>query len=355
MAEILGIGMTHYPPLAGRDENMAGILKRTLTDPMIPAELKKPENWPAAMRQEFGDDGGKAAAAEHRKALVRGLDRAREVLDEFQPDFVVIWGDDQYENFTEDIIPPFCVLAYDTIQTKPWTMRAPGMPGAANVWSEPEQYVSTIKGHREGAKLLVRGLLSSDFDICYAYKPLHVESMGHAFLNTIAYLDYHRRGFDHAVVCFAINCYGSKVIAHKGGMGWFADKLPADKLDPPSPSPRRCFDLGSAVARVLRDSPYRVALMASSSWSHAFLHDKAWRLYPDIESDRALFHALRAGDWGKWRDTSLAAVEESGQQEMLNWFCLAGAMAELGRKPSWTEWIETHVFNSNKCFAVFHP
>jgi hypothetical protein len=307
------------------------------------------------MREEYAADGGTAAAAEHRKALLRGMDRVRRAIDEFAPDFLVIWGDDQYENFTEDIIPPFCVLAYDTLVTKPWTMRAPGMPGAANVWREPEDYTCTIRGNREGAKYLVRGLLGEDFDVSYAYKPLHIEGMGHAFLNTVAYLDYHRRGFDHAVVCFAINCYGSKVLAHKGGMGKFADKLPDELLDPPSPSPRRCFDLGAAVARILQKSPYRVALVASSSWSHAFLHDKAWRLYPDIESDRLLYEALCAGDYQRWRNTPLSAVEESGQQEMLNWFCLAGAMSELARKPSWSDWIESYVFNSNKCFAIFHP
>ena len=42
-------------------------------------------------------------------------------------------------------------------------------------------------------------------------------------------------------------------------------------FDPPSPSPKRFMDLGAATARALRDSPFRVALLASSSWSHAFL------------------------------------------------------------------------------------
>jgi hypothetical protein len=283
------------------------------------------------------------------------MEKVRQTIDDFKPDFLVIWGDDQYENFTEDIIPPFCILAYDDIETKPWTMHAPGMPGAGNVWEEPVETVHTIRGHREGGKYLATGLLREEFDVCYAYRPLHVASMGHAFLNSIAYLNYYRKGFNHAVVCFAINCYGSKVIAMKGGQGRFADALPPEKLEPPSPSPRRCFDLGAATARVLRDGPYRVAIVASSSWSHAFLHDKAWRLYPDMERDRALYEALKTADYGQWRNTSLASVEDSGQQEMLNWFCLAGAMSELQRKPSWTQWIESYIFNSNKCFAIFTP
>ena len=43
----------------------------------------------------------------------------------------------------------------------------------------------------------------------------------------------------------------------------------------------------------------------------------------------------------------------SGQHEMLNWFCLAGAVAELGLDLQWSEFVGTDVFNSNKCFAVF--
>ena len=46
------------------------------------------------------------------------MSRVRQALEDFDPDFVLIWGDDQYENFKEDIVPAFSVLAYMTI--KPW-------------------------------------------------------------------------------------------------------------------------------------------------------------------------------------------------------------------------------------------
>jgi hypothetical protein len=32
-----------------------------------------------------------------------------------------------------------------------------------------------------------------------------------------------------------------------------------------------------------------------------------------------------------------------------------GGMAELGRRPTETSYVETYIFNSNKCFAVFKP
>jgi hypothetical protein len=37
MAEILTLGLTHYPPLCLPDQDMAGILSWTLNDPAIPA------------------------------------------------------------------------------------------------------------------------------------------------------------------------------------------------------------------------------------------------------------------------------------------------------------------------------
>ena len=116
---------------------------------------------------------------------------------------------------------------------------------------------------------------------------------------------------------------------------------------------RRCIAVGRAVARAAAASDLRVALVASSSWSHGFLHDRGWRIYPDRDADRAFYESLVDGEHAVWHAATLEAVEQSGQQEMLNWFCLVGAVEEQGLRLQWSEYVETHVFNSNKCFAVF--
>ena len=181
MAEILGLCLTHYPPLISPDEDKAIPLKRTLRgNKNIPEEMKNPSRWPEPMRIEYGEDEGYESSLEHRARLVAGFRRIREELDAFNPDFVVIWGDDQYENFREDIIPPFCILAY-------------------------------------------------------AYQPLHEQGLGHAILNTLLYLDYDRKGFDYPVVPMLVNCYGSRVIRNKGGSAEYSPDP-----DPPGPSPKRC-------------------------------------------------------------------------------------------------------------------
>jgi hypothetical protein len=349
MGAILGLGVTHVPLLAGTDANMARILRRVLQDPDLPAPLRSPAGWPEGMRQEWGTDEGLTAARRHREALVAWFRKARRALDDWAPDLVLVWGDDQYENFKEDVIPPFCVLAYDAIEHRPWAeARWP------NVWGEPAETTFVYKGHRAAAKALAGGLLESGFDVAYAYRPLH-HPLGHAFMNTLLFLDYDRQGFPYPVVPFAVNCYGRHVIAQHGGQGTLAGMSDEERLDPPSPAPWRCFDLGRAAARVLAERPWRVALVASSSWSHAFLTPKHHLLYPDIAADRALYERLRAGDWEAWRRTPLQAMEESGQQEVLNWMCLAGAMAELGHRAKETEFVQSYIFNSNKVFALFGP
>ena len=347
MAEILGLGLTHSPSFIRPDEDGESSLKRTLrTNHRVPAELKNPANWPEPMRAEYGQDEGYASAVRLRQRMVAGFRRLRAELDDFNPDFVVIWGDDQYENFREDIIPPFCVLAYDDFHCQPFD----GGNGTArrNVWHEPADTVFRYRGHKEGARALATGMIDRGIDLAYAYRPLHEPGLGHAILNTLLYLDYDRKGFDYPVIPFLVNCYGSRVIRNRGGS---SEHSPDP--DPPGPSPKRCMQAGAAAARTLLESPWRVALIASSSWSHAFLTEKHWWLYPDIASDRARFEEMKAGDYQAWARVSTAQIEDAGQQELLNWACLVGAVDALGYRADIVDWYETYIFNSTKCLAVF--
>ena len=347
MGDILGLGITHYPglmPLKARP----GSLRRLLQDPGLPERYRTPAGWPEDMRREWADDEGAASAEQHRQAVADEIRKARALLDDFKPDFIVVWGDDQYENFREDIVPGFCVMAYDAVDVQPWAK--PDTP--PNFWKESADKTFHIRGHREGAKYLASSLIEQDFDVAYAYRPLH-QPLGHAFTSSILYLDWDRRGFDVPMIPFSVNCYGRRLIGLKGYMETLANPLQEHDFDPPSPSPARCFGLGAACARALLKSPWRVALVASSSWSHAFLTRKHWYLYPDTPADRRLFAALQAGDYASWRARPLSAIEDSGQQEMLNWFCLAGAMAELKRRPDSAVLIESSIMNSNKVVATF--
>ncbi|MEI2778298.1 MAG: hypothetical protein V9G19_20485 [Tetrasphaera sp.] len=350
--QFLGLGITHYPLLAGTDKDMAGLLRFTLRDPDIPPELKDPANWPAAMRAEWSDDGGTAAAAGHRQALLAGLARCREALEAFAPDYVVVWGDDQYENFREEVIPPFCVLAYPDLDVAAFGIL--NTLGQANVWGLPDDQQVTIHGDKAFSRSLADRLIRDGVDMAYSYVKRENAHFPHAVLNTQLFLDYDHAGreFTYPLVPITVNCYGEHVIARRGGLAHFA-QIKDETTDPAGPTPARCFELGAQVARALRDTDKRIALIASSSWSHAFLHDKGWHLRPDTPADQRLYAALVAGDFDAWLTLTPADVVAAGQHEILNWFCLLGAVNELGLTLQWSDFVTTDIFNSNKCFAIY--
>ncbi|GGS20445.1 hypothetical protein GCM10010269_69190 [Streptomyces humidus] len=353
MAEVLGLGITHYPMLAGADTHMAGLLKSTLKDPDIPADRKEISNWNELAQKEWGDDGGVAAAGVHRARLLDGLTRCREALDEFQPDVVVVWGDDQYENFREEVIPSFCILAYDDTEVDAFgVLRMLKVP---NAWGLPDDTTYRMRGLPDFARQLASDVLVSGVDVAYSYEQRKGIHFPHAFANTQIFLDYEHVGkeFPYPMVPIAVNCYGEHVIARRGGMARFAEINAGEQLDPPGPSPMRCFELGRAVARSVQASDKRVALVASSSWSHAFLNDKDWHLRPDSEADRRLYDALLVGDYDTWQKVTTREIVDAGQHEMLNWFCLLGAMSELGLGLEWSDFVQTEILNSNKVFAVY--
>ena len=111
------------------------------------------------------------------------------------------------------------------------------------------------------------------------------------------------------------------------------------ELDPPSASSERLIQFGMAVARVAQASPYRVAIMAFSRWSHASLNHKEYKLIPDVTADKRLYEALMSRDHKLMRNMTDAEIDDASEQEARNWFCLAGEpWRSWGRKRSLKTW-----------------
>jgi hypothetical protein len=348
MGEILGLGCTHYPGLLLPDERLPNGFHHLLTAPNVPESAKDRANWPDPLLAELGNDRGVAAGRRYGARMADGFRAVRASLEKFDPDFVLIFGDDQYENFREDIIPAFCVLGLDQdFSIKPWA------GGKANRWNESADWDMKLHGQRDVAKFLARALIDRGIDMSYAYKTLHQEELAHAFTNTLLYLDWDRKGFPWPVLPFAVNCYGSNLIHAKGGMAALFIPPRTDAPDPPAPRPWRCMEVGKAVAEILAESPYRVAIIASSSWSHCFLSPTNGYMWPDHVADRAMFNALSNIDHDFWRKRTREQMEQAGQHEMLNWMALMGAMEALGRQPEVHDYAETHIFMSDKCFVTY--
>ena len=218
MAQILGLGLSHFGGFMFPDEDMASRVRARLDDGSLPASLDHPSKWPEPMRVEWGDDDGASFAKQHKAEYFTGLDRIRAALDAFEPDAVVIFGDDQYECFREDLVPPFCVFVAEEFQSKPYLRARLFGADQRNIWDDPFETIFAHPGSPEIAGHMLSALMEQDFDPSYSYKVPHQDYLGHAFANTLLYLDHRRTGFPYPVIPVAINSYGADLIRLRGGL-----------------------------------------------------------------------------------------------------------------------------------------
>ena len=167
MGQILGLGVTHSPPLLAASGDTASRIKRMMNDPLLPECYRSPATWPEPMRQQWGNDEGQTHARQHRAELVECMQWSRQQLDDFNPDLVIVFGDDQYENFREDGVPAFQVNCFESFEAKPWEHARPG----PNAWDEAPDTVFHYQANRRAAKHLVTRLIEAGFAGAYAYAP----------------------------------------------------------------------------------------------------------------------------------------------------------------------------------------
>ena len=350
MGEVLGIGLSHYPGPLVPGRYWARMLARNVKIGRVaPALYDDKSHWPAEMLAEWSDDEGAAAGEAHEARLLRGYERMRAELDAFKPDLVLIWGDDQYENYRRECVPPWAVGIFDSVSSRPYHLGRGVFATDENPWQAAADEEMPIAGHRAASTQLYRALINAGFEAAYSLAFAHPHGLAHSFNNTVLFLDRERAGFPYPVIPVHVNCYGNQLLSTSSE----AMAEGGEVVTLPPPTPRRCFDLGAATARFFAQSGWRVALIGSASFSHGSLTAKHGRLYPDLVADRARVGELTDGRWTDWSSLSTEAIEEAGQNEILNWVCLAGAMSALRARCEVVDYVESLLFNSSKCFAVF--
>jgi hypothetical protein len=119
--------------------------------------------------------------------------------------------------------------------------------------------------------------------------------------------------------------------------------------------PREAFNLGRAIARAFKASPWKVALAAGVDWSHANDSGKEnERIHPDVEADLKRFEEWKSNRFDKWGESfTFEEMEKHAQWELLVTIILAGAMTEIGAKVKYADFEPTWAFNDDMVTTIF--
>jgi hypothetical protein len=326
---------------------MVGPFKGNLNGKHLKEEMKDPKNWPAAMQAEWGDDEGLATGQKARAHQIEQFEKLRGELDAFKPDFVLAWSKDSRESLKNFSVPQYWIGAHDSITAK--VFQGPGgRESGETFFGQDFDREVDLPGHPEGAGHLIRGLQDAGFDPTYSTEALHPTGLAHTFCGVVTHLDWGRWEFKTPFVPFPIDPFG---LRQRGPDG--CEPLTGKTLPPISS--QRAFDLGRNTARILKASPYRVALVAGVGWSHA--NNTSWEknwVHPDIEADKRRYDEFAANKFDTWNKFTPEEFEEHGQWELLCWIALAGAMTELGAKINWSDFEAHYIFNSTWVNCAFN-
>ena len=80
-----------------------------LQNPNLPEKLRSAQRLAGGDARRMGQRRRHQRRARRIASVAASLRKTRAQIDAFRPDFIVMWGDDQYENFNEDVVPPYCV------------------------------------------------------------------------------------------------------------------------------------------------------------------------------------------------------------------------------------------------------
>ena len=284
MAEIvLGLAASHgsstFAPSSTWELFAARDRRRPYYEDML---AKAPPEMEAAVAPERLEE--RYQAGQRAQAVLNDL------VDHVAPDVIVIFGDDQHEQFLDDNMPMFCVYS------GPLMSRGTRRRQRDDYLEEGSVPPQEHRGAPELAEHLIRWLVNAEVDIATSNELKPDLGLGHAFTHVAENMP---KIGDRAMLPFMVNTY----------------------YPPNQPTAWRCYELGQTIRRGIEswDSPARVAIMASGGLSHQII---------DEELDRSVLDAMASKD-----DASLRALPpatfKGGTSEILNWITVAGAMEPL--------------------------
>ena len=291
MAEIvLGLGTSHSPQLSVSWEEWNLLRQKDETDPRLDYQgllatvrRKKPD-----IEQELTEEKWR----KRDEACQKGIAAVGAALKQAKPDLVVVFGDDQHEQFGDENMPTFALYHGKTLPVVHHTGRNPA------AWKEAEErgWAKTDAEYTNASELaehLISALTADEFDVARCNRLRPEIGVGYAF----SFL--YRRiwpGGKVPMLPVMVNTY----------------------YPPNQPTPKRCYALGQAVRRGIESwkQDARVVLMASGGLSHVII---------DEELDKITIDGLMSKNREKLFSLPRPKLK-GGTSEILNWVALAGAM-----------------------------
>jgi catalytic LigB subunit of aromatic ring-opening dioxygenase len=213
---------------------------------------------------------------------MEAIAKLRQKIETFDPNVLIVVGDDQHENLVDDNMPPFSIYMGEEVEASV-SLRYLNQPKSENRTK-----------YRVDAKLagaLVAGLMDEGFDPAYSKRTRYDGGLGHAFARVLKFLtpDASRR-----IIPVMVNTYY-----------------------PPAPSAHRCAQFGVALAKLVGRFPSadRVVVIGSGGLSHTKI---------DEQLDERFIRALQHNDTD-YMSAMPASVLVEGTSEIRNWIVTAAA------------------------------
>jgi hypothetical protein len=302
MAEIvIGIGTSHSPQLSVRASDWQVLREKDETDPRLDYQ-KLLKNAKPGLESELTAEKFR----QRDEACLAAIKVLGDALQRSKADVVVVFGDDQHEQFHDENMPTFAIYHGKSLPVVTHTGRNPA------AWKNAEErgWAATAPEYETEpalAEYLIRALTEAEFDIARCNKLRPEIGVGHAF----SFL--YRRvlpGGKLPMVPVMVNTY----------------------YPPNQPTPKRCYAFGQAVRKAIEswDSSKRVGLMASGGLSHVVIDEEIDAMTIDGLKNKkpdVFFRLPRERLWG-------------GTSEILNWVALAGAMED--RELKYLDYVTTY-------------
>ncbi len=209
------------------------------------------------------------------EASISAMAELGQGLDETKPDVLLIVGLDHVEAFFPGAVPAFAIVTGE------------------RATAEFAGHKYDLPIHQELASALAEGLIEDGIDIAYTNEAL----LGHAFMTP---LEFVHEGRPIPVIPMFVNVYL-----------------------PPLPTPRRAYEVGKAIGRVIAGRPERVAVLASGGMSHYPGTHKYFD--PEFEFDHWVIQELEEGRVESVLDLTSVQLDETGDTELLTWLVALGA------------------------------